>query len=147
MLTEKDVLNGFEEGICCAMAVLGELTSDAEIDKDVAQKMASGFGSGMGYGNACGCVTGSLMAMGIKYGNSKPGQLEQKDLIKQKRKRFLEEFKEKFGCYNCAELLGNLNPNEPDERKIIDEEKRMDTICPAMICATCEMVRKIMQEE
>lgn len=147
MLTEKDVLEGFSQGICCAMAVFGELAPDVGIDKETTQKIAAGFGSGMGYGNACGCVTGSLMALGVKYGNSLPGQLEQKEIMKEKRAQFLRVFKENFGCFNCEEHMGNLNPNDPEDRKIIDKEKRMDKVCPPMVCKTCELVRDIIQSE
>ncbi|WP_083588929.1 C-GCAxxG-C-C family protein [Clostridium sp. Marseille-P3244] len=144
MLTAKDVGPGFDQGICCAMAVFGELAEDVGLDKKTAYKIASGFGSGIGYGNACGCVTGAIMALGYKYGNFEPGQLEQKEIMKEKREAFLKEYKKRFGHFNCQEHLDNLNPMDPDDRKIIDERELMYTVCPPMVAATCEIVRSLL---
>lgn len=144
MLNEKEVLQGFQDGICCAMAVFGELAQEIGIEKETAYKIAAGFGSGVGYGCTCGCVTGALMALGYKYGNYKPGQLDRKELVKEKREAYQKEFLKRFGHLNCMEHLQNLNPTVPEDRKIIDEQGLMEKICPPMVCAACELAREFL---
>nr|WP_302140206.1 C-GCAxxG-C-C family protein [uncultured Schaedlerella sp.] len=144
MLSEKEVLQSFEDGICCAMAVFGELAQDIGLEREVAYKIASGFGSGIGYGSTCGCVTGALMALGYKYGNYGPGQFDQKEAVKKQREAFQKEFKKQFGHIECIEFLENLNPTDSEERKMIDERELIKKKCPTLVCATCELARKFL---
>jgi len=146
MVKNEDVFRGFGEGVCCAMAVFGELAPQIGLDEKTAKKIASCFGSGMGQASTCGCVTGTLMALGYKYGNDAPGQFAQRDLLFKKRQVFLQRFIQLHGSIVCKDLLQGLHPMVPEDRALIDEQGLMRTICAPMVCETCEFVHKLLDE-
>ncbi|MGE5404894.1 MAG: C-GCAxxG-C-C family protein [Candidatus Saccharibacteria bacterium] len=69
-----------------------------------AVKLASGFPVGMGgAGCACGALTGGVMALGLKYGRTLPGQ-EAPDMFP-KAKELHDWFKKEFKSTCCSVLI------------------------------------------
>ena len=120
----------------CAQAVFatyGLHMGLGKIDFDTCMKIASAFGGGINLtGNVCGAITGSLMALGIKYGGS---PLESK--ITEISTQFLDEFISINGSILCGELIDRdsiteedmKNPNESDIfkkcMKYVDDAARL----------------------
>ena len=150
MLEEKKVFKGFESGVCCSMAVFGELSKYIGLDQSTAKKIAASFGSGMYMeedswnASPCGCVSATLMALGYFYGNDDIDQNEKRNLMMLKRKKFIEKFNKKFGSVNCIQLLNGLNPGNSVERKKIVERGLMKTVCAPMVCETCKLALEVM---
>ena len=63
----------FDQGFDCAQTVFSAFAEDLDLDEETALKIAAGFGGGMHQGDMCGCVTGGLMVLGLKYGWSEEG--------------------------------------------------------------------------
>ena len=110
MLKEEEVLQGFFAGVCCSMQVFGEAAREQGMDEAAARRIASCFGSGMEQAGLCGCVTGAYMALGLKYGNSAPGEVEKIALLKKKKAEFERRFAERWGSLECTKMLGGLDP-------------------------------------
>ena len=65
-----------DEKFHCSQAVLGAFAEELRITKEQALKLGGCFGGGMCKGEVCGAVTGGLMALGLKFGQSEKEDLE-----------------------------------------------------------------------
>ena len=96
IITQEEVANYFfEQGFDCSQVVLASFCEELGMDQETALKVSSSFGGGLWNGEVCGCVTGALMALGLKYGHYSPGDSKSKEIISSKTKEFEEKFKEK----------------------------------------------------
>ena len=94
-------------------------------DEEQALLAASGFGWGMQHGERCGAVTGSLMALGLKYGYRNAEEFPNYQILKKKQAEFDRRFLEGVGALTCREILkGNYAVEK--EREQIYAEKRYD---------------------
>lgn len=73
--TEKAV-NYFSQKLHCSQSVLASFADECGITEEQAIKLGSCFGTGMRKGEVCGAVTGSLMVLGLMYGQNKVGDAE-----------------------------------------------------------------------
>ena len=74
-----EVQENFNMGIICAQQVLTHFADRLGLPEETALRVASAFGSGMGRAEVCGCVSGSLMVLGMLHGPSGPCSRPQKD--------------------------------------------------------------------
>lgn len=69
MKKNEEAMNYFDNGCNCSQAVLMPYTKELSIDKETAERIAVTFGGGMSKaGKTCGCLSGALMVLGLKYG-------------------------------------------------------------------------------
>ena len=98
----------------CAQAVLvafGDLTG---LEPDFAKRISCGFGGGFGrQREVCGAVSGMLMAAGLLYGYTDPGE---DDCYKKEHYQLVQflcgKFREEVGSIICREILDNP-PSDP----------------------------------
>ena len=76
MLTKAQVTDLFKSKIHCSQIVLGEFAEELGYSREEAYKMANAFGGGCFRGDTCGAVAGAMIAIGLKYGNDEPGNIE-----------------------------------------------------------------------
>lgn len=146
MVDEKQVLDGFLSGICCSMLVFGEAAHGLGIDEVTARKIASCFGSGMEHAGLCGCVTGAYMALGLKYGNGAPGEVEKIARLKEKKAEFERRFVERWGSLECTKMLGGLDPADPKELQAAAECGLFARVCAPAVCSACEILKELERE-
>lgn len=107
----------FRSGYCCSESVCKTIVEffDPSAPDDVL-KMASGFCGGVGstHEEACGALTGGILAVGCLYGRNRPDGDHQKakDLSAEFRKRF----QERFGATQCQKLLDKLGDQSDSEK-------------------------------
>lgn len=106
MITEEEVDRLFKEGFDCSQIVLAAVSDKLGITREHAYAVASCFGIGMAQGETCGAATGAMMAIGIRYGNVKTGDLKTKSEVFAKRDEFIRRFAEMNGKVRCPDLLG-----------------------------------------
>ena len=106
MITEEEVDRQFKEGFDCSQIVLAAGVDKIGITREQAYGVASCFGIGMAQGETCGAATGAMMAIGIRYGNVKSGDLKTKSEVFAKRDEFIRRFAEMNGKVKCPDLLG-----------------------------------------
>lgn len=87
----------FENGYMCSQAVFAAFSEDLGLSKEQTLKIGACFGSGMRKAEVCGACTGALMALGLKYGESKP----KSDVVCDK---FIDEFKKRKWINNLSRL-------------------------------------------
>lgn len=83
------------QGLNCAQSVLLALEDYTGLSPEIAQKVASGFGGGVRSGEICGCVTGGVMALGMRTAQSETAELT---------KELVAAFADEHGCVRCADL-------------------------------------------
>ena len=106
MITEEGVDRLFKEGFDCSQIVLAEVSDKIGITREQAYAIASCFGIGMAQGGTCGAASGAIMAIGMKYGNVKSGDLKTKAQVFEKRDEFIRRFAQMNGKVACPDLLG-----------------------------------------
>jgi len=93
------------KGFACAESILHAIKEEGVIKEfpEEVLKCTTGFGTGMGgAGNICGAITGSVIAIGLKY-----GRVDIKDdnsKVSEKVRAFLERFHERYKNQDCTDL-------------------------------------------
>ncbi len=102
-----EALELFESGYHCSQAVLATFSEDLGLPHETALKIACPFGGGLGgYGRTCGALTSGMMVIGLKYGTTKPTDLEAKKLSCDKTRELIETFERAYGTSSCNDLVG-----------------------------------------
>lgn len=135
----------FDAGYNCAQATLLASIDKQSIEEITALKLTSVFGGGIaGTGHVCGAVTGSIMAIALKYGVNKPGDSKEKKAVVDLTKQFISNFKSKNKSIICSDLLG-YNMGIEEERQIIKKQGLTKTICPQLVQDASEILDDILQ--
>ena len=129
----------------CSQSVLGAFAEDLGMTQEQALKISGCFGGGMRHGEVCGCVTGALMALGLKYGHCRPDDMASRQKANDVAVQLMEAFKAENGSYLCKELLG-YDFSKSEEAKIIAESKVFLNICPHLIASATEITEKLIIE-
>ena len=61
----------------------------------------------------------------------------------QKKAEFEQKFCDKCNSCICREILG-YDLSVPEEMKIIQEKKLLETKCPEVVCSACEILEKML---
>ncbi len=133
---QNEAVQLFKEGYMCSQAVFAVFATDFGISREDAFKIAACFGSGMRKGEVCGACTGALMALGLRYGESKPKSNEACE-------KFLEEFKNEHESYICRDLL-NCDISNEDGVKYALDNNLFKEFCPKMVESATEIVEKLL---
>jgi len=143
-ITVQEALEKFGQGFDCSQVVLENVAENLDLDKKTALKITSAFGGGMCKGDTCGCVTGALMAIGLKYGHFEPGDEISKNEMLAKKAEFEKEFSERNGSCICREIL-KYDLSKPEEMEKILEEGLLTTLCPKLVVSACDILEEIME--
>ncbi len=135
----------FSKRYYCSQAVLAAFADELGMTKEQALKVGACFGGGMCKAEVCGACTGALMALGLKYGMYRDGDLDSKQRANSYTVRFLDEFARLNGSYICRELLGC--DISTDEGKAYARAKGLfATECPKMIESAVLIAEKLINE-
>lgn len=139
--TVDDVIEMFKYGLDCGQVIVYQIAREMHIDPTDAMKMAAPFGGGVFEGGVCGSYIGGLLAVGLKYGHSKPEDEKKADLIK-KTFFYKEAFSKLHNSTECSGILG-YNLSIPEENEKIMEENLMFTVCPKLVLDVIDIVRNL----
>jgi C_GCAxxG_C_C family probable redox protein len=147
-MKKKEAIEKFKNGYNCAQSVFSVFAEDLNLSSDSALKIASPFGSGIAYmQETCGAVTGALMVIGLKYGRGINGTQKDKERAYDLSKHFMAQFKEKFGCVNCLQLMERHNMSTTEGMQKILELDLFRLKCvkhiEGAICITENILEKI----
>ena len=142
-MTEEKARECFMGGIDCSQVVFGDAAERLGFDKETARKIAACFGGGMFCGERCGCVTGALMAIGLKYGHSVEGDEETKAEMMGILKEFTDAFTEENGSLICKDLI-KYDVSIPEEMAAAFESGIMFDLCPKLAVSACEILEDLL---
>lgn len=139
MSNVKDAVDLFLDKYVCSQAVFAAFSEDMGISKEDALKIGACFGSGMRKGEVCGACAGALMALGLKYGESKEKSNEVCEM-------FLDEFKKENSSYICRDLL-DCDISTPEGVEYALKKNLFNEICPKMVESAAIITEKILNNE
>jgi C_GCAxxG_C_C family probable redox protein len=132
----------FARGVSCAPAVLAAFAPGLGLDAETAARLASTFGGGIaGTGNACGAITGALMAIGLARGPGTAPDAARKADATAEAKALLAAFTARHGSIACRDLLG-VDLGTPEGRARAAEAGLFRTVCPGLVRSAASLLRE-----
>ncbi len=139
----ETAVNEFKSGCNCSQALVSAFSETLGYDRSVALKAAAAFGGGMGCeGEACGAVTGALMVLGMRYGNSPSGGKGQSQCYGLS-KELIKRFRQKNGSMICRELL-ECDISTEDGMDAAKSKGVFTTVCPKLVRDAAEIVEQLL---
>ena len=146
-MTENITLEKINEihaqGFSCAQIVFAYGAEKMGLERETALKIAGAFGGGMYNGETCGCVTGALMALGLKYAQYQPNDPAAKSLVIQEKTAYETKFKTAHQSLFCRDLLG-YNFGIPEEKALIMEKGLIPKTCPNLMLDACRILDEML---
>ena len=134
----------FNQGFNCAQSVLLVFCEELGLDETSALKISCGFRGGMCNGEVCGAVSGAVMALGLKYGQSEVEDKAAKEKTYEIVKEFSSRFKFINGSLICKELL-DFDLSIENGRKIAREKGLFSNVCPKVINDAVSILEDILK--
>ena len=135
----------FESGLNCSQSVFAPYAEQFGLGREIALKIASCFGGGVGQmGQICGAVSGALMILGLKYGNTDPHDQEARKRKHACIRKFVEEFTARHHSLICRELL-NCDISTPAGLQYAREQQLFAACCPPFIRSAAEILEEILE--
>lgn len=118
MEKQEKAMEYFENGCNCSQAVVMPYATEVNVQEKVIQKIAVAFGGGMSKaGKTCGCLSGALMVIGLKYGEDSAEIIANRIKSYNEGQKFINQFQKIFGATDCHELIKlDLNKKEDMEQ-------------------------------
>lgn len=130
----------------CSQALFGAFAGDFGLDLKTAFKISTCFGGGMRQGGTCGCITASLLVLGMALGFYDPQDREQELYGNQKTEEFIRRFTERMdGNINCRDILGK-DISMPEDIAVIRKDGLILKKCPRAINISIEILEEMLAE-
>ncbi len=130
----------------CSQALFGAFASDFGLDLKTAFKISTCFGGGMRQGGVCGCITASLMVLGLAFGFYDSQDTEQEIYGNKKTEEFIRRFTEQMeGVTLCRDILGK-DISRPEEMTVVRKEGLILKKCPRAIHISIEILEDMLAE-
>ncbi|MCM1543450.1 MAG: EAL domain-containing protein [Blautia sp.] len=130
----------------CSQALFGAFAEDFGLDLQTAFKVSTCFGAGMRQGDICGCVSASLMVLGMAFGFYDAQDREQEMYGNQKTREFMERFRERMeGDVMCRDILAH-DIATPEGMKIIKQAGLILKNCPRPINHSIDILEEMLEE-
>jgi len=88
----------------CAQAALCAFCKETHLPEETSMKITTGFGGGVRDKEICGAVSGSVMAIGLIYGQKDDADIDAKQKASDLTIEFNEKFKKLHGSIVCRDL-------------------------------------------
>ena len=130
----------------CSQALFGAFAGDFGLDLKTAFKISTCFGGGMRQGGTCGCITASLLVLGMALGFYDSQDKEKEVYGNKKTDEFIKRFTEAMnGDVYCRDILGK-DISKPNEMAIIRKEGLILQKCPRALNVSIEILEDMLSE-
>ena len=130
----------------CSQALFGAFAGDFGLDLKTAFKISTCFGGGMRQGGTCGCITASLLVLGMALGFYDSQDKEKEVYGNKKTEEFIRRFTERMkGVIYCRDILGK-DISKPNEMADIRKEGLILKKCPDAINISIEILEDMLSE-
>lgn len=142
----EKAINLFENGCNCSQAVLLAFAEEFDLNKEKAIALSVPFGGGMSkQGKTCGCLSGALMVIGLKFGKDSTKVIANRGNSYIMGKEFIHRFYSEFGAIDCRDLI------KLDLNKKADLEQASKYVfgnrCKNMVGKTAEILQFFLEEK
>ena len=136
----------FAQKFNCSQSTFAPFAKYYGMDLGRALKISTPFGGGFGHmGEACGAVSGALMALGLAEGTEVVDR-EQKHTCYHLAAEFQNRFKVVHGSVRCPKLLG-LDIGDPDQLQEARDRNLFSEVCPQFIETAVRIMADILELE
>ena len=109
-------------------------------------RMASGFGGGIaGQGEACGALTGGMMALGLLQGRDNADDPELKTAISNQAKQFVAQFGAANSAIRCADIAG-VDVRTEEGRQAFGDLNLHDNTCNGVVTHAVGVLLALLNE-
>lgn len=130
----------------CSQALFGAFADDFGLDLKTAFKISTCFGGGMRQGGTCGCITASLLVLGMALGFYDSQDKEREIYGNKKTEEFIKRFSERMdGMVYCRDILGK-DISKPKEMAVIRQEGLILKKCPRAINISIEILEEMLAD-
>ena len=129
----------------CSQAVFGAFAEELGIPEKLALKIGGCFGAGMNEGEVCGCVTGALMAVGLKYGQCSDDDMALRAKERELCMELYDRFRAENGSCICRDLLG-YDFGKQEDLRYIQQTKLYLEICPKLVESAARIAAELMKD-
>ena len=130
----------------CSQALFGAFAEDFGLDLKTAFKISTCFGGGMRQGGTCGCITASLLILGMALGFYDSQDRELEVYGNKKTDEFMKRFTTGMeGAVDCRDILGK-DISRPKEMAEIRKEGLILRKCPQAMSISIEILEDILKE-
>lgn len=126
----------FMKSMNCSQAIFETYAPLFGLNEATARKIGTPFAGGMGKGAECGAVTGALLVIGLKNGDSHKrtfGAVE----------KLMKQFQAAHGTTGCSQLLG-VDMSTPSGIKKAEKAGYFTSRCPHFVRTAAESLEKIL---
>jgi len=143
MTRREDAVATMLAGYNCAQAVLSAMGPTLGLDRETCLRLTAALGGGLARsGNACGAVTGALLAIGLARAGAEPTP-ESKEQAYGPAGDFLARWREHHGSLVCRDLAG-CDVSTPEGLAFFREHDVHDTTCAALVRDAVELVDEVL---
>lgn len=142
----SEITQCYMGGLDCSQVVFSYGAEIMDFDEEDAKKIAAAFGGGLFQGKTCGCVTGGLMALGLKYGHYELGDEEAKAKLLEKKAEYEKRFAEENESLICRELCG-YDFSQPGEFEKAMQSGDLLEICPRLALSACKILEDMLEAD
>ena len=136
LLTMNDIVAkasaDYAAGFYCSQAVLGAFCERYGMDITLARRVSCGLNSGVRNAGICGAVTGAVLVIGLRYGESPTD-------CNQKVEEFIGVFRERNRSIICRDLLG-CDIFTPEGKENAVNNHLFATICRDMVVSATQIL-------
>ena len=130
----------------CSQALFGSFAEDFGLDLKTAFKISTCFGAGMRQGGTCGCITASLLILGLALGFYDSQDRELEVYANNKTEDLIRLFTEKMdGAVNCRDILGK-DMTRPEEMAVIRQEGLILKKCPRALNVSIDILEEMLAD-
>ena len=122
----------FTRGLHSSQAVLGAFCEKYDLDEELALRISCGLSSGVRCAEVCGAVSGAILVIGLKYGDSP-------SVCNVKTEAYIKAFKDLNGSIVCRDILG-LDIFTPDGKEKAVSENLLKTRCLDMVTDAAQLL-------
>jgi len=141
-MKKEEAISFFNNGCNCSQAVVMPYSEELNIDHEIVERISVAFGGGMSkQGKTCGCLSGALMVIGLKYGMDSAKEIEKRINSYNKGKDMIVKFKEVFGAIDCKDLIKLDLDNSKDMEKA-QRENVFEKRCSKLVGETIEILEE-----
>lgn len=130
----------------CSQALFGAFAKDFGLDLKTAFRISTCFGGGMRQGGTCGCITASLLVLGMAFGFYDSQDKEQEVYGNQKTEEFIKRFARGMdGVVCCRDILGR-DISKPEEMALVRKEGLILKKCPRALNLSIDILEDMLAD-
>lgn len=139
-MDHQEIVRQFAACIVCSQQICRHFAPRLGIDDSLALRMAAAFGSGMGHAGTCGCFTGAMLVLGLRFGPRDSAAAPAcAEWLAAESRRFEDLFRQEHGSLLCRDILG-IDISSPEGMARACAQGVFSTVCAPLVARTCALL-------